>query len=50
MVDSEIIRHCVDMTLEKVGFAVLDWKGIKSADKPKLLKALEEAELPYKKI
>ena len=50
MVDSEIIRHCVDMTLEKVGFAVLDWKGIKSADKPKLLKALEEAELPYRKI
>lgn len=50
MVDGEIIRHCIDMTLEKVDFAVLDWKGIKSADKPKLLKALEGAELPYKKI
>lgn len=50
MVTCEIIRHCVAMTMEKVKCAILDWKGIKSADKPKLLKALEAAELPYKKI
>jgi D-tyrosyl-tRNA(Tyr) deacylase len=50
LVNSEILRQCVDKTLEKVDYAVLDWKGIKSADKPQLLKALEEAELPYKKI
>jgi D-aminoacyl-tRNA deacylase len=50
LVDSEMLRQCVDKTLEKVDYAVLDWKGIKSADKPQLLKALEEAELPYKKI
>lgn len=50
MIDDEIVRQCVDMTLEKVDCAVLDWKGIKSADKPKLLKALKGAEVPYKKI
>ena len=49
-VDAEMLRQCVERTLEKVDCAVLDWKGIKSADKPQLLKALEEAELSYKKI
>ena len=49
-VDSEILRQCMDKTLEKVEYAFLDWKGIKSADKPQLLQALDEVELPYKKI
>jgi D-aminoacyl-tRNA deacylase len=49
-VDSEMLRQCVDKTLEKVECAVLDWKGIKSADKPQLLKALKEVGLPYKKV
>jgi D-aminoacyl-tRNA deacylase len=49
-VDAEMLRQCVEKTLEKVDCAVLDWKGIKSADKPQLLKALKEAELSYKKI
>jgi len=50
LVNSEMIRQCVEKTLEKVECAVLDWKGIKSADKPQLLKALEEAGLTYKKV
>jgi len=49
-VDSETLRQCIEKTLEKVERAILDWKGIKSADKPKLLKALNEIELPYEKI
>lgn len=49
-VDVEIIRECLDKTLEKVTFAVLDWKGIRSEDKPSLLSALESARLPYKKV
>jgi D-aminoacyl-tRNA deacylase len=49
-VDAELLRQCVNRTLEKVECAVLDWKGIKSQDKPKLLQALEEVGLPYKKI
>ena len=31
-------------------FGVLDWKGIKSEDKPNLLAALETAGLPFKKV
>jgi len=49
-VDSEMLRQCVEKTLEKVDCAILDWKGIKSADKPPLLKALKEIGLQYKKI
>jgi len=49
-VNAEMLRQCVERTLEKVDCAVLDWKGIKSADKPQLLNALEEAGIPYQKI
>jgi D-aminoacyl-tRNA deacylase len=49
-VNSEMLRQCVEKTVEKVDCAILDWKGIKSADKPPLLKALKEIGLPYKKI
>ncbi len=50
LIDSEMLRQCVERTLEKVPLAVLDWKGIKSEDKPNLLSALETAGLPYKKV
>jgi D-tyrosyl-tRNA(Tyr) deacylase len=49
-VDSEMLRQCVERTLENVSLAVLDWKGIKSEDKPKLLAALEAAGLSFKKV
>ncbi len=49
-VDAAMISQCVQKTLEKVSSAVLDWKGIQSQDKPKLLSVLQEAGLPYKKI
>ena len=49
-VDAEMLLHCVERTLEKVSLAVLDWKGIKSEEKPKVLAALEAAGLPFKKV
>ena len=49
-VDAEILFQCVERTLEKVDCAILDWKGIKGKDKPKLLAALQEIGLQYKKI
>ena len=48
-VDAEILNHCVEKTLEKVECAILDWKGIKGKDKPKLLETLQEVNLPFKK-
>lgn len=49
-VDADMLRQCIEKTLEKVDYAVLDWKGIKSADKPQLLAALQKIGLSYKKI
>jgi D-aminoacyl-tRNA deacylase len=50
LVDAEMLRQCVEKTVEKVECAFLDWKGIKGADKPNLLAALQEIGLSYKKI
>jgi D-aminoacyl-tRNA deacylase len=49
IVSSEILMQCVQRTQEKVESAILDWKGIKSEDKPKLLASLAEIELPTTK-
>ena len=48
--DTETLQQCVERTKEKVDHAILDWKGITSQDKPKILKTLTELKLPYKKI
>jgi len=45
-----MLLQCRTKTFEKVSLAVLDWKGIKSEDKPKLLSALQDIELPFKKV
>jgi len=49
-VDAEILQQCVERTQEKVDHAILDWKGITSKDKPKILQALAEINLPYQKF
>ena len=47
--DSEILRQCIEKTLERVESAVLDWKGIKGEDKQPLVKMLIEASIPFEK-
>jgi len=49
-IDVEILRQCVDKTLEKVEFVVLDWKGIKGEHKPKLVGMIEEIGIPFEKV
>ncbi|MCS7096232.1 MAG: hypothetical protein N3F10_05485 [Candidatus Bathyarchaeota archaeon] len=49
-VDESILKQCVDRTLEKVEFAVLDWKGIKGEDKHKIVKIIEKIGLQFKKV
>jgi D-aminoacyl-tRNA deacylase len=49
-VGAEILQQCVEKTLENTDHAILDWKGIKGEDKPKVLDALAEIELPYLKV
>jgi len=38
----EVLRQSVEKTVEKIDIAILDWKGIKGADKANVLKALGE--------
>jgi D-aminoacyl-tRNA deacylase len=49
-VDAEMIKQCVERTMEKVELAVLEWKGIRGADKDRLILALNEIDLPIEKI
>jgi D-aminoacyl-tRNA deacylase len=49
-VTAELLTHCRERTLEKVTHAILDWKGIQGADKPKLIAALQETALPYTRV
>ncbi len=48
--DPEILLQCAQRTLEKVDCAILDWKGIKSEDKPKLTQMLQEIGLQTQKV
>ena len=49
-IDSGILQQCVDRTLEKVEHAVLDWKGIKGDDKPRVLEVLNKIDLHIQKV
>jgi len=48
--DSDILRQCVERTLERVELAVLDWKGIKSEYKPSIVEMIKEIGIPFKKV
>ncbi|MCW3982210.1 MAG: D-aminoacyl-tRNA deacylase, partial [Candidatus Bathyarchaeota archaeon] len=48
-IDASMISQCVKRTLEKVQTIILDWKGIRGADKPGLAEALETVDVPTQK-
>ena len=48
-VDAKIIKQCVERTVEKVETVVLDWKGIRGADKAGLTEALKEVRVQIQK-
>jgi len=49
LIDPEMLQQCVDRTMEKVTHAILDWKGIPSQQKPRILNALDQINLQYTK-
>jgi len=49
-VDAELIRQCIERTLEPVDSVVLDWKGIKGEHKPKVVAALDALGVSSEKV
>jgi len=49
-VDLDIVRQCVERTVEKVEAVMLDWKGIRGADKEPLMTILNKIKVPTQKI
>jgi len=48
--DSEMIRQCVERTVENVESVILDWKGIRGADKAGLMAKLEETGVKIERV
>jgi D-aminoacyl-tRNA deacylase len=49
-IDVEILRQCLEKTLEKVELVILDWKGIKGEHKSTLVRMVEEIGISFKKV
>ena len=49
-INIEMIKHCIEKTVEKVESVILDWKGIKGADKKRLIPAVKEIGLPLERV
>jgi D-aminoacyl-tRNA deacylase len=47
--DPSMIRQCAQRTVEKVDTVMLDWKGIRGEDKPRLVETLKEADVKFEK-
>jgi D-aminoacyl-tRNA deacylase len=50
LVNIEMLKQCMEKTLEKVDRAILDWKGIKGEHKHGLARMLQELDLPFEKV
>jgi len=50
LLDTDIARQCVERTVEKVDSVILDWKGIKGADKKGLIAILNEVGVSIEKV
>jgi D-aminoacyl-tRNA deacylase len=48
-VDAEMVKQCVQRTLEKIESAVFDWKSMKAADRQKVVAALKEVNVPVER-
>jgi D-aminoacyl-tRNA deacylase len=49
-ISARTLKHCIEKTLEETRTAFLDWKGIRSEDKTRVIDALSEINLPYEKV
>jgi D-aminoacyl-tRNA deacylase len=50
LLDADMVRQCVERTVEKVESVILDWKGIKGADKKGLMAILNDVGVSIEKV
>ena len=50
LLDADMVKQCVEKTVEKVESAILDWKGIKGADKEELMAILDDVGVSIEKV
>jgi D-aminoacyl-tRNA deacylase len=48
-VDAEMVKQCIQRTLEKVDRTFFDWKGMKGPDRERLAATLKELGIPVEK-
>jgi D-aminoacyl-tRNA deacylase len=48
-IDVEILKQCIQRTLERVESAIFDWKGMRGADKQRLTAILNKMNIPVEK-
>jgi len=47
--DAEVIKQCVQRTVEKVELAVFDWKSMRAVDRGKIIAVLKELNIPVER-
>ncbi len=50
LVDASVVRQCVERTKEKVKSAVIDWKGIRAADRNRIVTILRDMGLDIERV
>jgi D-aminoacyl-tRNA deacylase len=48
-VDADVVKQCVQRTVEKIETAIFDWKSLKSADRQKIISTLKSLNIEIKK-
>jgi D-aminoacyl-tRNA deacylase len=48
-IDAEMVKQCIQQTLEKVDHAVFDWKGMRGPDRERLAATLKDLGVPVEK-
>lgn len=48
-VDASTVKHCVERNKDKVEFAVFDWKGVRGADRSRLISAISDMGLAIRR-
>ena len=50
VVDIDLLRQCIERTVEPVERVILDWKGIRGSDKATLIDMLDEVGLEFERV